>query len=69
MDKFFLFSKTIQGVLITLIPVVTSLLGWEWSAEDTGGINEMINLGLALGGAAWAFYGRRKAQVPLKLIP
>jgi hypothetical protein len=69
MDKFFLFSKTIQGVIITLIPVVTQLLGWEWSAEDTGGVNELINLGLAFGGAAWAFYGRKTATKALSATP
>ena len=69
MDKFFLYSKTIQGVMITMIPVVAGLIGWEWTADDTGGINEIVNLALAFGGAVWAFYGRRKATGPIKLTP
>ena len=69
MDKFFLYSKTIQGVLITLIPVVAGLAGFEWSADDTGGINEIINLTLSLAGAGWAFYGRRKATGAITLAP
>jgi len=69
MDKFFLYSKTIQGILITLIPVIAGLVGWEWSADDTGGINEIINLGLAFAGAGWAWYGRRKATGGITLTP
>ena len=69
MDKFFLYSKTIQGILITLIPVIAGLFGWEWSTDDTGSINEIINLGLAFGGAIWAWYGRAKATVPLSVTP
>ncbi len=69
MDKFFLASRTIQGILLAAIPTVCQLFGWDWSEDDTnalGGVLEHVITGVGL---VWAFIGRWRADKPLKAAP
>jgi len=72
MDKFFLYSKTIQGVLGMLgaiVALVAPSLGFDWGQGDTDSIVAIWAgvIGVVSGG--WAWYGRRKADGGLKLTP
>ena len=74
MNKFLLKSKTVQGIIITLLPMLSNLLGFEWSASaqvEAAGFLQQIQGNLesivALVGAGWAFYGRMRADKPLTI--
>lgn len=65
MEKFFLWSKTIQGVLLMLAPAVSSSLGYDWGGEDASAVDSVFELGAQAIGAAWALYGRLTAKAKL----
>lgn len=60
-SRFFLKSKTIQGILVTAIPLLMKLFGLEWSEELTADVAAIIDSAIGLGGLAWATYGRFRA--------
>ena len=68
-DKFILKSKTIQGLVIMVIPMLASLVGFEWTGEDGADLNQLIDAGLTFLGFAWGFYGRMTATTDLKALP
>lgn len=58
-----LFSKTIQGILLLVLPHFLAKLGLKFDDTQTQALTE--DLLTAIGGL-WAAYGRFKAEVPLK---
>ena len=62
-------AKTIWGLLLMLLPVLSQALGWEWTDADTAGVENFVELALALGGAAVALWGRLTAKHKLTVLP
>ena len=58
MNKFFLKSKTIIGVIVSILPVLLPELGVSFSAEDGQLINRFVDLVVQTAGAGMAVYGR-----------
>ncbi len=59
MDKFFLASKTIQGLIIMAIPMLRGLFGWDWATTQTGADLALIIDGtMGVFGLGLAIYGR-----------
>lgn len=56
-------SKTIQGILLAVLPHFLAKLGLKFDEAQTQGLVEDI---LMLIGGAWGIYGRFKAEEPLK---
>ncbi len=54
-------SKTNIGIAISILPVVSQLLGY-----DIGDVNSILEAAMQLGGAALGFYGRMKAVKKIK---
>lgn len=58
MNKFFLKSRTIWGILLMIAPQVMELMGFEWGTADT---QQMVALGegvATMAGALLALHGR-----------
>ncbi len=68
MEKNFLASKTIQGIFITVLPIILPLIGISFSAEDGAMLSQNIDAIISALGAIYAFYGRMKATVDIKLL-
>lgn len=62
MNKFFLDSNTIRGLLATLIGLVATVAGQQMSEDE---IAQIVGPLVTLGGLLWAAYGRWKASQPL----
>ncbi len=58
-----LFSKTLQGILLLLLPRLLKKCGLEFSDAETQSLVELVCDCL---GGAWATYGRFKAEEPLR---
>lgn len=68
MEKFILKSKTLQGIVIMLLPPLARLLEFEWAAEDTSMVADLFNNGLTFIGAVWAAIGRFTVKTDLKVL-
>ncbi len=76
MDKFFLWSKTVQGIILMIVPTLSASLGFDWSAEDASyvesafaGVGAIAEKAVEVAGIVLAFYGRWKATAALKVMP
>ncbi len=58
-----LFSKTLQGILLLLLPRLLKKCGLEFSDAETQSLVELLCDCL---GGAWATYGRFTAETPLR---
>lgn len=67
MTKFFLKSKTVQGIIVTAIPAVMALLEIEWTEDQTSQLNLIMDSALTALGTAWALFGRATADSKLRL--
>ncbi len=67
MDKNFLSSKTIQGILITVLPIILPLIGISFSADDGAVLSQNIDAIISAVGAIWATYGRIVASGSISL--
>lgn len=61
MDKFFLKSKTILGVILSVLPTLLPALGINFGADDAQMINATLDSLVQAAGALLAVYGRFKA--------
>lgn len=55
-------SKTIWGIIVSLIGIIIDKLGWGISSAE---VNQVIDLIIQLGGLIFAFYGRIVAKKPI----
>jgi len=62
MNKFFLKSKTIIGVVVTILPTLLPILGVSFSTEDAQLISSMGDAVIQAFGAILAVYGRFVAK-------
>lgn len=62
MEKFFLKSKTILGVIVTMLPTLLPALGISFSVEDAQLISNTGDALIQAGGAMLAVYGRFVAK-------
>ena len=62
MDKFFLKSKTILGVILTILPTLLPWFGISFGPDDTQLVNEAFDSTITAVGAVLAVYGRVKAK-------
>jgi len=62
MEKFFLKSKTILGVIVTMLPTLLPALGISFGAEDAQLISNTGDALIQVGGAMLAVYGRFVAK-------
>lgn len=69
MDKFILKSKTVQGGIITLLPVLLPMLGLSWGADETELLGSTLDTIIQAVGALWIAYARWKDGSKLKLLP
>jgi len=67
MSKFFLKSKTVLGVLISIAPTVLPLVGIDFNPDDATMFTSTADLVIQAVGAVLALYGRVKAKVALAL--
>ena len=58
MDKFFLKSKTIIGIIVSILPALLPQFGLSFSAEDGALINTTVDQLIQAAGAVLAMYGR-----------
>lgn len=58
-----LFSKTLQGILLLVLPALLARCGVKLDDAAAQGLVEDVCLGL---GAVWSIYGRFTAELPLK---
>ena len=58
MDKFFLKSKTIIGVIMSVLPALLPALGLSFSVDDAAMVNSTVDALIQAGGAILAVYGR-----------
>ena len=68
-DKWFLASKTILGLLATILPTLLPLIGIESGLEDGQLFTTFFDSMITLAGAAMALYGRFVASTSLRLGP
>ncbi len=69
MKKFFLKSKTVQGGILALAPVLLPMLGVSWGADETELLNSTMDTVLQAIGVLWIAYARWKDGSKLKLTP
>lgn len=69
MQKFFLNSKTLWGIVMMILPTVFQFFGWQWDAANAGDIEKAFGYGVELVGAILAVYGRVVATKPLSATP
>ncbi len=69
MEKFILKSKTVQGIVVSILPMLSNLFGFDWTEQDNTELGAILELFVTLVGATWAFYGRMRAGSALRLIP
>ncbi len=67
--KWFLKSKTVIGLLITILPTVAALIGWNLSADDTAFINSEVDKVITGVGAVLSLVGRFKSNSTVTLLP
>ncbi len=58
MDKFFLKSKTIIGIVVSILPTLLPELGVSFTAEDGALINQSVDSVIQGAGAVLAVWGR-----------
>ncbi len=68
MDKFFLKSKTIIGVLMMLITNLGPFIGISFGAEDAAMVSANIDAIITAVGALLATWGRATANTSIKLF-
>ena len=56
--KFFLKSKTIIGIIVSILPALLPQIGLSFSAEDGALINSTVDIIIQAAGAILATYGR-----------
>lgn len=68
-SKFLAKSKTIQGAVIMLIPIVMQLFDVQWTEDQTAEINEAISAIIGAAGAVWVVIGRFTADSKITIKP
>lgn len=58
MNKFFLKSKTIIGILISALPTLLPALGFSFSVDDAQMVSTTVDAVVQAGGLLLALYGR-----------
>lgn len=64
--KFAIYSKTLQGVVVMLLPIVARAFGLDLGDAD---VTELAEAVVSLIGAGWATYGRLAATQRLTVKP
>jgi hypothetical protein len=67
-EKFILKSKTVQGLIVMALPMLASLIGFEWTGEDNGAVNQTIDAMLTFIGLAWGLIGRFTAATNISIL-
>lgn len=65
--KFWLKSKTILGILISVLPTLLPMIGM--GTADSMLISEQLDILIQASGALLAIYGRVKADTKIKATP
>jgi len=68
-NKWIMASKTIQGVVITMVGYLATQFGWEWWTGAETAVSGLINNLIMAAGSAWTVYGMRDAVSKLKIVP
>ena len=68
-EKFILKSKTCQGLVVMALPMLASLIGFQWAGEDNESVNQTIDAALTFVGLAWGLYGRLTAKAVVTVLP
>ena len=68
-QKFIAKSKTVQGLVVMALPMLASLIGFQWAGEDNESVNQTIDAALTFVGLAWGLYGRLTAKTVVKVLP
>jgi len=69
MDKFFLQSKTVIGILLTAFVGLAPMIGLNLTADDTALVSSVVDKALEVVGLVLAMYGRFVATQPLSIKP
>lgn len=70
MDKWFVTSKTIQGIVVMALPILRTIFGWEWATAEAGAdLSLVIDQLITLVGGGWALYGRVTATKTISVVP
>jgi hypothetical protein len=68
-EKFIAKSKTFQGLVVMAIPMLASLVGFEWAGDDNAAVNQTIDALITFVGFAWGLFGRLTAKAPVRMTP
>lgn len=63
--KWFLQSKTILGLIVSILPALLPAVGVSFSGDDVGLVNGLVDSLMTFGGALFAAYGRWVAKSPV----
>lgn len=63
--KWFLQSKTVLGVIVSILPGLLPAFGVSFGADDTAMISGFVDSLIQFAGAAFAVYGRWVAKAPV----
>jgi len=69
MEKFFLKSKTILGVILAALPTILPIVGVSWGANDGQLVSDGWDAAIQLAGAITAIIGRFKASDKISFLP
>jgi len=65
--KWFLQSKTVLGVVVSMLPALAPVFGLSFGADDTALFGGLVDGFIQFGGALFALYGRWVAKSPVSL--
>ena len=68
-NKWFVKSKTLIGIVISVLPTILPALGISFGADDLQLVNGFVDASIQLIGASLAIYGRWVATQPVSVRP
>lgn len=68
MNKIFLKSKTILGIVFSALPTLLPALGFSYSVDDAQLVSSTVDALIQAGGLVFAVYGRLVAKNSLTII-
>ncbi|KKM75467.1 hypothetical protein LCGC14_1389890 [marine sediment metagenome] len=68
-NKWFVKSKTILGIILSVLPTILPAFGVSFGADDAQLINGFVDASIQLVGAALAIYGRWVATQSVSVKP
>lgn len=68
-EKFIAMSKTVWGIIVTIMGVLAQTFSWDWWGLVSDDVGVIFNLVVALVGAVMTLWGRFAATDKLTVLP